>query len=277
MFYKGKRVCAKWAAIAAVTFLVGSVANVRATSYAYSVQQTSNYTISGATVGTVTPFTSSSAAQNASPSGSESQVGAADTLQSYVGPAPNRPAENFFTPKGQTTPDYSRGDASVATAPGALATNNVAEGFLAGGGIATGTGAWSLSLPLTVTAAGTVTLSFNFTNQLNLTNTTPASLAADFSYTFEIRNSAGTVVFNSSPSAVNQNASLVSVGNIFNPSSGSISITTPTLAPGSYTGTISGSEHVFINAVPEPSSYMLLACGAAAMAGLVLRRKRPIR
>src|SRR5690349_1600062 len=129
MFYKGKRTCAKWAAFAAVTVLIGSVPSVRASAYAYSVQQTSGYSITGATVGSVTPFTSSSAAQNASPSGSESQVGASDTLQSYAGPAPNRPAENFFTPKGQTTPDYSRGDALVATAPGALATNNVAEGF----------------------------------------------------------------------------------------------------------------------------------------------------
>src|SRR3954447_8825659 len=150
MFYKGERVCAKWAALAAVSFIIGSVADVRASSYAYSVQQTSNYTISGATVGTATPFTSSSAAQNASPSGSESQVGAGDSLQSYAGPGAGRPAENTFTAKGMTTPDYFRGDALVTLAPSALTTNNVAEGFLGGGGIGSGSGSWSLSLPLTV-------------------------------------------------------------------------------------------------------------------------------
>src|SRR3954470_22874779 len=162
MFYTGKRVCAKWAALAAVSFIIGSVAEVRASSYAYSVQQTSGYSFSGATIGSVTAFTSSSAAQNASPSGSESQVGSGDSLQSYTGPGAGRPVENTFTPKDMTTADYFRGDALVTLAPSALTTNNVAEGFLGGGGIGSGSGSWSLSVPLTLASTGAVMLSFNY-------------------------------------------------------------------------------------------------------------------
>lgn len=163
-------------------------------TYGYSVQQTSNYSLSGGAFGPFTLFSSSAAFQNGSPSGSESQGSSADALQSYVGPGAGRPAENTFTAKGMTTPDYARGDA-LLTAP-SLSTASVAEAFMAGAGNDNGTGAWSISAPLTLSATGTVTVSFSFTNQLSLiNNTSPAgAVAADFSYDFDIHNSSGTVV-----------------------------------------------------------------------------------
>jgi hypothetical protein len=268
-----------WKRLAALQLLIlllafASAPQVRA-GYAYSVQQTSAYNVSGATVGSITAFTSSSAAQNTlSGSGSESKVGTGDTLESYTGPGADRPAENTFTPLGMRQLDYFRGDALVTLSPSALTTSNVAEGSVLNNGIGSGSGSWSLSVPLTLAATSAVTLSFNFSNQLTLTNSSGGNVAADFSYTFDIRNSSGSVVFTSSPTAVNQNASLGSAGTISNPASGSISITSGTLSAGTYTGTISGSEHVFINAVPEPSTFLLVGVGGMGMAIFALRRKR---
>jgi hypothetical protein len=255
--------------------LAGFADQARAGSYGYSVQQTSGYSVTGATIGSVTLFSSSGAFQTASPSGSESQGSTADTLQSYVGPGAGRPVENTFTAKGMTTPDYARGDALLGSP--SFSTASVAEAFLAGGGNNNGTGAWSISAPLTLSNAGSVTLSFNFTNQLSLVNNTSPSgaVAADFSYDFGIQNSSGITVFSSSPTSVNRTMSLTSLGNISNPSSGSISITSGTLSSGTYTLTLSGASHVFINAaVPEPSTYMLVISGVLVISAAGGARRR---
>jgi hypothetical protein len=173
-----------------------------------------------------------------------------------------------------TTPDYARGDALV-TAP-TLSTASVAEGFMADAGIATGSSAWSISAPLTLSVAGAVSLSFNYSNQFSLVNTTTPSgaVSADYNYTFSIKDSGGSIVFTSSPNAVNEALSLSSQGSNSPAGSGSISITSTTLTAGTYTMTLSGSSHVFINAVPEPSTDALLVSGAALIAGLALKLRR---
>jgi hypothetical protein len=255
--------------------LTGLPGEARANFYAYAVQQTSNYTFTGATVGTLTPLTSTSSAQVASISGSEAHTGGFDALQSYVGPGAGRPAENTFTPKGQVTPDYARGDALVTAAPAAFTTNNVAEAFMIGPGNSAGSGSWAVSAPITLTAAGVLTLGFNYTNQLQVVNTGspfPGTVAADFGYTFTLQDAAGAIVFTSSPTAVNRNTSLSTVGSINLPGSGSISISTGTLAAGTYTGTIAGSEHTFITSVPEPGSMALLLMGLGTLVGAGLRQ-----
>jgi hypothetical protein len=217
-----------------------------------------------------------------SPGGSEAHAGTLDALQSYVGPPGGRPAENTFTPKGQTTPDYARGDALITLTP-SLTTSNVAEGFMAAAGTAAGAGSWSVSVPLTLSAAGAVTIGFDFTNQLTLVNTDgtpPGTVQADFSYTVTILNDAGALVFASSPSAVNRSASENAPGTVDLPASGSITITSGPLAAGTYTATISGAEHVFINAqgtppaVPAPPAVALLASGGVSVLGLRLWRRR---
>jgi len=246
----------------------------RATFYAYAVEQTSGYTFAGATVGTISPLTSTSSAQVGSISGSESHTGTFDALQSYVGPAAGRPAENTFTPKGQVDPDYARGDSLIATGP--FSTNNVAEAYLLASGNSGSSGSWAVSAPITVTTAGAVTLGFNFTNQLTLLNTGspfPGVVAADYNYSFTVQDAAGNTVFTSSPNAVNRSNSLTVPGSIDAPNSGTLSITTGTLAAGTYTATISGSEHTFINAVPEPGSLALTAIGVGLLAGTALRRR----
>lgn len=166
----------------ALALVVGWGGEARATFYAYSVEQTSGYTFTGATVGTISPLSASSSAQVGSPSGNDAHTGGLDVLQSYVGPAAGNPGENVFTPKGMTTPDYSRGDALITVTPG-FTTNNVAESFLTGPGSSNGSGSWAVSAPITLTSSGTVTLGFSFTNRLTLNisaGSPPGVVAADY-------------------------------------------------------------------------------------------------
>jgi len=254
----------------------GLTGEARANFYAYSVQQTSGYTFSGATVGTLTPLSSTSAAQVGNPSGNEAHTGGLDALQSYAGPAAGRPAENTFTALGQVNPDYARGDALVTAPPSAFGTNNVAEAYMIGPGNSAGSGSWAVSAPVVLTTGGALTLTFNYTNRITLVNTgspAPGAVAADYGYTFTIQNAAGAVVFTSSPSAINNNLSLGTTGSIDLPGSGSISITSTTLTAGTYTATITGSEHTFINTVPEPTSVASATIGLALVAGVALRNR----
>jgi hypothetical protein len=266
-------------AIGALALLSSQTQQVRAgpVYYAYSVQTTDSYTFSGASIGTLSPLGGTSSAQIAMPPGSEAHVGTLDAPQSYVGPAGGRPAENTFAPKGLTDPDYSRGDSLVTSGP--FTTANVAESYLSGIGNSTGSGSWSVTAPLTLASSGALTLGFHFSNDLELTHSgLPAvgTVSADFTYTFTVRDSTGATVFTSSPDEINRAASLLSAGTISDPGSGMISITTGTLAAGSYTGSIEGSEHVFISLTPEPSSLVLLGSAAVTLFVSVtfVRRRR---
>ena len=193
------------------------------------------------------------------------------------------PAENTFTPKGQTTPDYSRGDALVTLAPSAFTTNNVAELDLDALGNATGAGSWAVSAPLTLAGAGSVSLSFGFTNQLTVINAgpLPAIVQASYSYTFNLQDSSGALVFSSAPAALNHAISLIAPGSVSLPGSGTVTITSGTLAAGSYTMTLSGTENVFANVTPEPAGLLLFGTGSSASgerlaADPCLRRTPPL-
>ena len=264
-----------------LAFLATAVvaAPARADFYGYAEQSLSNFNFTGVTTGTRSTGSSSSAVQSALPGGSEAHIAVEDALQSYVGPTGTRPAENTFTAVGLVNPNYVRGDALITPT---YAINNVAEGYLIGAGQSSGSGAWSIAVPITLSATGTVTLDFNYSNLIHILNsgTLPGSVTASYAFDFSISRTGGGVLFDSSPDVVNASASLTSAGEIFvpvggGPSAGTVSITSTSLTAGTYEATLTGSERVFLNAraVPEPSTLILLGLGGV---GLMARRMRQI-
>jgi hypothetical protein len=162
-------------------------------------------------------------------------------------------------------------------------TANVAEVFLGNGGIGTGTGAWAISAPITVASSGAVTLTLSFTNDLVLNNTfSVGTVEADFGYNFSIKNGAGVTIFDSSPTILNQSVSLTGFGSTLLPGAGTVSITSGTLAAGTYTATLAGNSHVFANvpapAVPDSgSAFALLTLSLIGLVGATrLRLIQPV-
>jgi len=275
------------AGLSAAFLMTGIAGQAQAASYAYSVQQLSGYSFSGATIGALTSGGNNSAIQVGNPNGnqqfqSNSQGVANDTQQAYVGPAP-APPENQFAPRGQVGPDYIRSD-SLTTA-GPFTTNTVAEGFLGGSvaGTSIGQSSTSVSAPITVTGTvgNAVTLNFTATNQLvaALTGPLPASAQASFAFTFSITNSAGVVVFSSSPTLVNQSISQNVVGTttVTNTAVASGPLTSGVLAPGTYTASITQTSRVFLTqsaAIPEPSSLLMGGMAFGLLGGVFGWRHR---
>jgi len=270
---------------AALALVVALAGEVRAASYAYATQNVNTFAFSstpaGATIGTLTTQATSGAlnTQGATPSGIAGDTAQFDPAAAFVGPGPG-PGQNVFAAVGPSNPDYSRGDAQI-TQPG-FAISTVGEGFLTPPGRETGSGSFIVSAPITLTTASTVTLTFNYTNDLNVFLTEGPGLAsASNNFTFTITTLGGTtILFTSSPSAVNNSVSLAAVGaNDIAPGAGSISITSGQLAAGTYTASISGGSRVELNqfVIPEPSSVLLLGTGLTIRLGSVVRRGRKTR
>lgn len=251
-----------------LALLFCTAATAQASLYGFVTQQTSNYSFTNATSGEPSVSSSTEAEQTAIPSGSEVQNGSFDPLQSYVGPALGRPAENFFGRKGLATPDYSRAD-SLTSVP--LTPRNVAELFLTNAGTANASSTSVVSLPLTVLTPGPVTITMNVSNWLVLQHSGTVSGVVQVSHGFELNiDQSGNTVFSVEPGSLNRLATLKAFGSDELIVSGQVSLTTSALEPGDYTATFSSMETVFADLVPEPAHVgLFLALGA------VLRRHRP--
>ena len=268
--------------VAAVALAAAGVGQARADAYGFAQQTVTGLTFTGSTLDglSVVASTSASQSQGAAPPGSSGDVAASpvfattDPAAAFVGNGTVAP--NTFTPLGQVNPDYIRSDALVNAAQTTFSA--VAEGFLTPLGTSSATGSYSFSSSFTLAAAGTVTLSGSVSSILNVVfNGGLAGLAtAGYSFVVGITNRATGVTTTFTPTLLNNSITLTttSTSSTTTPVT-AFSITTGTLAAGTYDASLQASSRVFLTqAVPEPSSVAMLGMAGLGMAGLGLVRKR---
>lgn len=254
---------------------IGLGGSAHADSYAYSNQTLSNFTFAGPTPGALSFGGQNGATINGS--GPAMSNSTNDVPQAYAGVgAP--PPQNTFTPTNVGSGNYARGDSLVTPTP-SFTTAAVGETYLSTIPFqSSGIGNWNVSAPITLTSAGTVTLSFNYVNNLFAQVTQPggtASSSLSFSFTITPTNAPNSApVFTASPTQVNRGVSVLTIGQQNFQDSGTVTITSASLAAGTYTATITGSARVFATVVPEPSSIAMAGAGLIGLAGLGLRRMR---
>jgi hypothetical protein len=274
----GRHKIAVVAAIALSAVLTGSGEKARAQVYGFSTIQTSSYTFTGATASLSTTSSSDSAIVNGS--GVVITTGLPDVPEAFQGPE-GKPLENTFSAKGQTSPDYARGDALIATPLASLATNAVAEAYLTSVGGASSAASMSVNVLFTVGTAGAVTIGFSYLDALDLNNMDASGgvVVASDSYNIVIKNNDHITVFTSSPKTLNHNPSQDSMGETLLQQAGTTSITTGVLPAGTYTATITTGSTVDLrqgvaSTVPEPGSLAMLGGIALTGAAGILRRRR---
>lgn len=264
----------------AIGLLVVTGPSARADAYAYSQQTLKNFVLSVTPTGALSTSTGSAASLNGSGSSHNDPT---DTLQTFVGDGSLNPGENKFIQAGALGSNtFARGDAqwdpTFNGGKGSIST--VAEGAMNTYGTAAGSSDFNLTATLTLTSAQAVTLSFDWLNSLRVdySGTLMGLAAANFDANFTVvfKNSSGTVVFDESPKDLNKSFSLIAAGSHAEMGlSGSILLTTATLAADTYTATITGGSQVSLEqVVPEPASMIMMGLGAASAIAFAARRSR---
>jgi len=275
-------------AIAAAALVAGATTGAKAApSYAFASQTISGLTLSPTVTpaGPLTTITLDGSTLNGSGSAQSAPL---DVPQAYQGGAPAAP-QNFYGRYAPGNPPvspvaggtFTRGDAIIASL--GQATNSasvVAESYLPGPGTASATGAGGLSASITFlpTAASALTITYNFSNDL-FVNVGPAlgggTATADYHFGISIKDSTGTVIFNSA--TTNTNLSLSAPPNGAEViRSGSETVTTPVLTLGqTYTITFSSTAQTSVTTlIPEPASMSLFGIGTFSVLALARVRNR---
>ncbi|WP_337175434.1 EDSAP-1 family PEP-CTERM protein [Paludisphaera sp.] len=262
----------------AMGLVAAGVPETRADVYAYSRQTLSDLVVGGTTVSSLTTSTQDSATLNGSgPANSDPT----DAPQAFVGAGALNPGENVFTQAGALgSPTFARGDVLWAGAAGGAST--VAEGSVINTASASASASYTLTAEFSLAADGAVDLSFDFENSaiVQFLGSYLGLAAADFNsnLTIIITDSSGAVVFDESPDELNTSLSLTAAGSLSDGTSGTFTFDVGTLVAGDYTATLSGSSEIALRqAVPEPSSVILMGCGVMAAVGFGVRRARRAR
>ncbi len=273
----------------AIAWFAQSTANARADfAYAYAEQTVNALTITSTVLTGNQTGNSTSASATINGSGVSTNA-PLDTLQAYLGappPAPQNDYTKYSTQGGgPQAGDFARGDAVITNPaglflPGGANTSNVAESYISSGGTGTGlftsSGNWTLSGSFT-TAASSVTVGYNYANDIIALVSGNGSASASFKLSISIKDQHGHEVdaspaeLNTALSAPPNGAELITTGS----SSATLSLAGLT-AGDVYSISMSGTELTAVSlAVPEPSSLVL--CGVASVMGLAvarIRRKR---
>ena len=275
-------------AIAAAALVAGATTGAKAApSYAFAEQTISGLTLSP-TVTPAGPLTTVTLDGTTLNGLGTAQSNPLNVLQAYQGGAPPAP-EDFYARYAPGNPPvspvaggtFTRGDAIIASLGQATNSSSVvAESYLPGPGTASATGAGGLNASITFlpTVAGPLMLTYNYSNRA-FVNVGPAlgggNATADYHFTISIKDSAGTVVFNSS--TANTNLSLSAPPNGAEViRSGTETVTTPALTLGTtYTVTFSSTAQTSVTTViPEPASMSLFGIGTFSVLALARVRNR---
>jgi hypothetical protein len=258
---------------------MSSTQSAHAEAYAFASEQITSFSLSpnASSLSNNMETTLTSAQWGGFPSSGFSTTtfsgGASDASQATAGSGPF-PAENTFS-ASLLGSQGARGDALTSASSAFPAFSNVAEARTvnqAGGG---SEGRNTSATTFTITTPGVLTVSFSFSEALRAFTTLSNEFAeANLANTLTVQNNLGAILFASSPNAVNLACSSPNCSNI---SSGTLSVTTGTLAAGTYTLGFRSTSQVNVvgvePAVPEPSTWAMMILGFAGVGFMAYRRR----
>jgi len=264
-------------AVAGITLGLASSAQ-GAITYGYAQQTLTNVTVTGVLSNPSAAGIATSAASAIDGTG-VSTNGLLDTLQAYQGAAPPAPQNSYVKYStaggGLQAGDFTRGDALLN--PGSIFTtgftaSTVAESATGGvAGLLTGTSTWLISGTFTAPTTSSVTVSYNYANDIIAIATAPGAAQAKFSFLVTIQDAHGHSI-DASPAELNSTiASPPNGPEVTTAGSGSAVLSLAGLTAGDlFSITLTGqsaSDVTSPSAVPEPSSALLFSC-AAGLLGL---------
>ena len=248
-----------------------------AITYGYAQQTLTNVTVTGVFSNTSLGGLSTSAASAIDGTGVSTNH-PTDTLQAYQGAPPPAPQNSFVKYStaggGSQAGDFTRGDAVLSL--GSIFTtgfsgSTVAESATGGvAGLLTGTSTWLLSGTFNAPTSSSVTVSYNWANDIITIATAPGAAQAKFSFLVTIKDTHGHSV-DASPAELNSTISSPPNGpESITSGSGSTVLSLAGLTSGDlFSITLSGQSAADVtspNAVPEPSSAVLFSCAAGLLA-----------
>jgi len=249
-----------------------------AITYGYAQQTLSNVTVTGVLSNTAAGGIATSAASAIDGTG-VSTNGFTDTLQAYSGAAPPAGQNSFVKYStaggGSQAGDFTRGDAflnltNIFTT--GFSGSTVAESATNGvAGLLTGTSTWLISGTFTAPTSSSVTVSYNWANDIVAIATAPGAAQAKYSFLVTIQDSHGHSI-DASPAELNSTIAAPPNGpEVITSGSGSVLLSLAGLTAGdTFAITLTGQSATDVtspNAVPEPSSALLFSC-AAGLLGL---------
>ena len=263
------------AVIATIAFASGAQGAI---TYGYAQQTLSGVTVIG-TFNNATLTGLATSAASAIDGTGVSTNNPLDTLVAYQGAPPPSPQNSYVKYStiggGPQAGDFTRGDAVISNLANIFTTgftaSTVAESATSGvAGLLTGTSTWLLSGSFNSPNTSTITINYNYLNDISTIATVPGAAQAKFSFLVTVKDTHGNSV-DSSPAELNATfASPPNGPEVTTSGSGSILLSLATLTPGdTYSITFSGQSAADItspNAIPEPGSGVLFSCAAGLLA-----------